>query len=225
MRAWKHVVLLAGILGICAGFAPMLEIKQGRIAVEFSARQLSFGLDKPHSYLERDLPRFAEKHLPSALRSARDDARLIAEVSRWAALAYAPAAVLALVGLIGVLRRRFGRVLGSAALLFGLGSIGAWIGLRYGIAYGLEQSDLKRTEISLLFGAHVLILVGIAGVVAGIGALARPDLGPRARAPGPPPPPPGPPPPGYGPPPGPPPGYGPPPAPFTPPVAGPSRGP
>jgi hypothetical protein len=220
MRAWKHVVLLAGILGVCAGFAPMFEVKQGKIAVELSARQLSFGLDKPHSYLERDLPRAAEKYLPSSLRGARDDARLIAEVSRWAALAYAPAALLALLGLIGVLSRRFGRVLGAGALLFGLGSIAAWIGLRYGIAYALEEADLRRTEVTLLFGAHTLLLVGIAGVIAGVGALARPDLGPRSRASRPLPPPPGPPPPGFGPPPGPPPGSGPPgPPPGLPPPA------
>ena len=178
MWAWKHLALLAGILGVCAIFAPMFEVQHGRVAVEFSARQLSFGLDRPHSLLERDLPRAADKYLPDALRDARDEGRLIARASRWAALAYAPAALLLVVGLLGVLRRRFGRALGVVALLLGLASIAAWIGLRFGIRFALDHSDLKRTEVSLLFGAHLLLVVGAAGVVAGIGAIARPDLGP-----------------------------------------------
>ena len=225
MWAWKHVALLAGILGVCAIFAPMLEVKQGRVAVELSANQLSFGFERSRSIIDRDLPRAAEKYLPDAIRGARDDGRLIAKASKWAVLAYAPAALLLLVGLIGVLRRRFGRALGVAALLFGLASIAAWIGLRFGMQIALAQADLKKTEVALRFGAHLLLVVGVAGVVAGIGAIARPDLGPRSRArPGPP----GPPPRGFTtlrgpgvPPPGPPPGFGPPsgPPPMMPPPA------
>jgi hypothetical protein len=204
MRAWKHVLLLVGILGTSGVFAPMLEVKQGRVAVEFSARQLSFGFEKQHSILERDLPRLAEKYLPGRLRSTRDDARLIAEASRWAALAYVPAAMLALLGLVGILRRRFGRVLGTFALLFGLGSIGAWLGLHFGIAIALQESGLQHTQISLMFGAHLLLVAGAAGAIVGLGALISPDRGPSPRRPMPPPPP-GPPPPGMPPPPMPPP--------------------
>lgn len=206
MWIWKHIALLAGILGVCAIFAPMLEVKQGRIAVEFSARQLSFGLETTRSRIERELPRVAEKYLPSSVREAREDARLIEKAARWAALAYAPAALLLVAGLVGVLRRRFGRVLGAFALLFGLGSIAAWIGLRYGLRFALDHSDLKKVEVALLFGAHLLLLVGVVGVVAGVGALVRPDRGPppvrRRTMPGFPPPPV--PPPGSPPPPGPP---------------------
>jgi hypothetical protein len=208
MWLWKHVVLLAGIIGVCAVFAPMLEVRKGRIPIEFSARQLSFGLERTHSIIERDLPRGAEKYLPSAVRETREDVRLVAKAARWAALAYAPAALMLLAGLVGVLRRRFGRALGAFALLLGLGAIAAWIGLRFGVRFALDHSDLKEVEVSLLFGAHLLLLVGVVGVVAGIGALVRPDRGPppvpRRTLQGFPPPP-GPP-PGFPPPSGPPPG-------------------
>src|SRR5690606_23226671 len=97
MRAWKHILLLIGALGVTGMFAPMLEVKQGRVAIEFSARQLSFGFEREHALLERELPRLpklAEKYLPGSVRSTHEDVRLVAEISRWAALAYAPAALL-----------------------------------------------------------------------------------------------------------------------------------
>lgn len=200
MTAWKHVLLLLGILGVSGFFAPMLEVKQGRVAIELSARRLSFGLDPEHSILERNLPPLAEQHLPASVRSTRDDARLIAEASRWSWISYVPAALMVLLGLAGIRRRRFGRVLGALALLAGLASIGGWLALYYGIPRALAEAALKRTQVSLLFGAHLLLLVGAAGMAAGIGALLRPDLGhrpPRATPPGPPP---GPPPPNFPPP-------------------------
>lgn len=214
------MLVLFGALGVLGMFAPMLELRQGRVVVELSASQLSFGFEKQHAILQRELPQFAEKladkYLPESVRSTRRDVRLISEAASWAALAYAPAALLALFGLIGILRRRFGRALGTLALLAGLASIATWLGLRFGIRFALAQSDLDKTQVTLMFGAHLLLVAGAAGVIAGIGALARPDLGRPRGGPGPlrpgptspgfppPPPPPGPPPPGFPPPAGPP---------------------
>jgi hypothetical protein len=225
MRAWKHIILLIGILGVTGAFAPMLVFKLGKTPIQFSARRLSFDFDRTYTAIERDLPRVPEKYLPRSVRSTREDVRLAAKVARWAAAAYVPAALLALLGLAGIFLGRFGRVLGALAVLFGLASIGAWIGLRVGIPLALEEAGLKRTSIELLFGAHLVLLAGVIGALIGIGALLWPDLGARgprppraggaARSPGLPPPP-GPPPPG------PPPGFPPPsmPPPVLPPPAG-----
>jgi hypothetical protein len=230
MKAWKHILLLIGALGVSGVFAPMLEVKHRDVAIELSASELSFGFKDKHARLEtgnarldRELARRGldrsqlEKYIPASVRSAQQDIRLVAEASRWAALAYAPAALLLLLGLVGILRRRFGRVLGALAVLCSLASIGAWLGLHLGIPIALEQSDLKHTQVALRFGAHLLLLAGIVGVLAGLGALIKPDLGrrpPRAAAS------PGSPPPGS--PPGPPPGFPPPPMPppALPPPAG-----
>ena len=215
MPLWKQVVLVAGILGVSGAFAPMLEIKQGRVAIELSARRLSFGFDREYNLVDHNLPRLAEKYLPSSIRSTRDDVRLVAQAARWAALAYVPAALMVLLGLSGLLRRRFGRLSGLLAVLCGLGSLGAWLGLHFGIPLALKEAELQHTDVSLLFGAHLLLLVGAAGVLAGLGALARPDPArPSSSAAHPPglSPPPGPPPPGFPPPPMPPPPAMPPPA-------------
>lgn len=213
MRAWKHILLLFGILGVTGAFAPMLEVridvKRRSVPIEFSARRLSFDFDRVYATIERELPRPAERYLPSSVRSAHKDLRLAAEVARWAAIAYVPVALLALLGLLGILLGRFGRVFGVMAVLVGFASIGAWLSLRTGIPIALKESGLQHMSIRLLFGAHLLLLVGAAGVLAGIGALVRPDR-PGSPRPGAPPrgdrlpPPPGPPPPG------PPPGFPPP---------------
>lgn len=215
MAVWKHVALLVGVLGVTGVFAPLLEVKQGRVAIELSARRLSFGADREYALVERELPKLAENLLPGSLRSTRDDIREVAHAARWAALAYLPAAALALLGLLGIRRRRFGRGAGLLAVLCGLASFGAWLALHHGIRAALPEAEVKHMEISLLFGAHLLLLVGAAGVVAGRGAVARPDLGPPARSAQPPayPPPPGPPGPPLGPPGPPPPGFPPPPIP------------
>jgi len=198
MTAWRYIVLSVGVLGVLGAFAPMLELKQGRVAIEFSARQLSFGLDREHALIRKDLPRLAEKYLPADLRSTRSDVRLVAEAARWSALAYIPAALLLLLGAAGMLLHRFGRVLGALAILFGLASFGTWLGLHHGIPLALKEADLKHVQLTLMFGAHLLLLAGAGALLAGIGALLRPDLGPRRRVaappPGAPPPPPFPPP-------------------------------
>jgi len=213
MRGWKHLLFLLAGFATLGVLAPMVNITQGRVAMEFSAYRLSFDLEREYALLDRQLPRAAEKHLPASFRSTRRDVRLISEAARWAALAYVPAALLTLLGFLGILRRRFGRVLGTFSLLLGLASIGTWLALHFGLQLALREAELRQTQVSLLFGAHLLLLAGAAGVLAGLGALIRPDLGRPSRPAHPPgsayppsfPPPPMPPPPG------PPPGFPPPP--------------
>jgi hypothetical protein len=180
MKVWKHIVFVAGIAAAFGFFVPLIEVQHKKIAVSLSARELSFGLEKTHKILDnklldRDLPKILEKRIPTDLREDRDDARLVAGISRYAALIYVPALLMVVVGLFGILKRRFGRVLGSLALVLGIASIGAWIGLRYGIAYGLEEADIPSLSIAMRFGAHMILLGGIVAVLSGLGALVKPE--------------------------------------------------
>ena len=176
MKPWKYLMIVAGLLGVAGVFLPLVEVRHGPIVLGFSAKQLSFGMDDARALLDTKIPRFAEKRLPADVRSAREDIRMIADASRGSALAFAPALAMAILGIVGYLLRRFGRVLGGCALLLGLSSIGAWVGLRYAIKYALEEIALKRTTVDLQAGAHVLLAIGALGILAGIGALARPDI-------------------------------------------------
>lgn len=184
-KAWKHIVFVAGVVGLVGLFVPLLEIRHGIVGVELSAKELTFGFKGTHALLQKELPAVIERRLPASIRSGRDDARLIAHASKHAALMYIPAALLLVLGLVGLSTKRpFGRGFGALALLFGLASIAAFIGLRVGLRYGLEEAMLKRTTVELLNGAFLLFVAGLGGTFAGIGALVKPELrahGQRSR--------------------------------------------
>ena len=179
-RAWKHIVFVAGVVGVIGLFVPLLEIRHDLVAVELTAKELTFGHEGAHALLNKRLPRILEDRIPAAIRSGRDDARLVAHASRHAALMYVPAALLLLLGLVGLATRRpFGRVHAALALVLGLAAIAAFVGLRYGVRYGVEELGIKRTTVTLLNGSFLLFIAGLGGAVAGVGALVKPE--PTAR--------------------------------------------
>jgi hypothetical protein len=197
MTAWRKLVLVAGVVGVIAIFMPLFALRQGPIALQLSARELSFGLSRTHQLLDRKLPASLEKRLPGLenrlspslrgkvddARGALDDARTVMDAARGAVLLFVPSALLVVLGVAGMKRRRFGRGLGAAALLCSLLSIAAFIALRAGLLYGLDEVGLKYLVVTFEIGAQLLLLVGIAGAIGGIGALVRPELGPELGSP------------------------------------------
>jgi hypothetical protein len=183
MKPWSLMLVAAGIAGVFGLFLPLVEVKHRAIVVSYSAKQLSFGMDNAHklldSYeaaqgvLDKRAPRLGKK-IPGDLRYGEQDARMVADASRGAALAFAPAAILLVLGAIGLVRKQLGRISGGLALLLGLSSIGAWIGLKMVLDYALEEVALKRTTVAMQIGAHMLLVIGALGAIAGIGALVKP---------------------------------------------------
>lgn len=179
-RPWRYVLLAAMVAAIFGAFLPMIDVKYGRITLGLTAMDLSFGMDKTRSLAEKELPKLpnlVEKRLRGA-RSNQEDLRLVLEASRWAALAFAPGILLGVLGAVGLVRKRVGRVIGVFALLLGLGSIIAWLGLRFGLAYAEQEADLGKVVVVLQVGSHLLLVVGGLGVLAGLGALLKPDRAP-----------------------------------------------
>ncbi|MEJ7603118.1 MAG: hypothetical protein WKG01_34845 [Kofleriaceae bacterium] len=175
-RPWKHIVFVAGVIGVFGLFVPLLEIRHDLVAVRLTAKELTFGLEGAHAMLNARLPKLVERRIPAAIRSGREDARMVAHASRYAALMYIPAGLLLVLGLAGLAtRRRFGRVHAALALVFGLAAITAFIGLRVGVQVGVEELGLKRTTVTLLNGAFLLVIAGLGGAVAGVGALVKPE--------------------------------------------------
>ncbi len=172
----RYIVLIAGIVGVLGMFQPLMSIGRGKLSIEISAYELSFGLSRTHEVFDTRLPLVAEMRLPADVRSTRDDIKMVIDAAKGAALAYIPAALLALIGVIAVARKKLGRVLGGAALLFALASVAAYLGLRYGIDYGKDEEPLlQRVQLQLQLGAHVLLAVGIGAGIAGLSSLLKPD--------------------------------------------------
>ncbi len=175
MKVAKHVLILLGLAGLVGVFMPLAELRKGPIGVTLSALDLSFGLEKTHATLDRKLPSFAERRLPGVVRDTRDDVKMVADYLEWAVLVFAPSAVLALIGVIAVRRKRLGRVLAGASLVCGVAALGAWIGMHYAIDYALVEADVKGATIELMSGAHMLLIGAAAGIGVGLAALIRPE--------------------------------------------------
>jgi hypothetical protein len=172
----RYIVLIAGILGVLGMFQPLMKIGRYKLRAELSAYELSFGLSRTHKALDTKLPLIVELKLPPDVREARDDIKTIMDASKNAALAYIPAAVLLLIGAYATWRKRLNRPLAALCILFGLASAAAYIGLKYGIAYGEEEEPiLKRVSIELLIGAKILLAGGLAAAIAGLAALVKPN--------------------------------------------------
>lgn len=189
MKVAKHVLILLGLVGVLGVIMPFAEVRKGIAAVQLSAKDLSFGLEKTHAALDRKLPKLVEKRLGSTVTDTRDELKLVADGLKYAALVFLPAALLVVIGIIAVLRKRLGRVLAGTALFFGLVTLAAYIGLHYGIAYALDEADVNGMTIELRTGAHMLILTAVTGIGVGLAGLIKPEPLPGAlamRAPSPP---------------------------------------
>jgi len=183
VRPWKHVLVLVGALGVIGAFLPLIEVQRSGVTFAFSARELSFGMERAHKLIDRQLPALVEAHIPTSVREARSDIRTVAEATRFAmALFIFPALILGL-GILGLYRGRVGRAIGAAAVVLGLACVVSWLVLRYGIDYGLAEAELKRTKVVLQVGADILFAGGLAAMFVGIGAIVRPDPPRRTKPP------------------------------------------
>jgi hypothetical protein len=174
--ASRYLFVLAGILGVLALFQPMIGIGRGPLRAELSAYDLSFGLKKTRFALNAKIPAFAAKKIPPDVLSTRDDMALIALASRGAAGLYLPAALLLVLGAIALKMKRTPKGIAIASGVLGLLSIGAWVGIREAVFYGIEEEPaLERLHFGPEFGAHVLLVIGIIAVLGAIAAFRKVD--------------------------------------------------
>jgi hypothetical protein len=163
----RYVFLIAGLLGLLAMFQPLVALGRGPLKVKTSAYELSFGLDRVHKVLDRKLPGFAQKRISADVLQTREDIKLVADASRVAALAYAPAILILLLGAFAVWRKRTHLAVALLAIPLALASIAAWLGARYGVAYGREEEPaLARLHFELQWAAHVLLVTGALALLA-----------------------------------------------------------
>jgi hypothetical protein len=173
MRLWKVMVLLAGVAGIIGFFTPLVDYRSsdGRITGDASAFQIARNADNVG-----DVTAQAEQ-----LGLSRDDARRLAKalhdglnIYRGGIIAFfAPAALLALLGVLSLLRDRMGRLAGFLSILFGAACCAVFS------RFWLADQASHDMNASLGLGLYLLLGAGLSGVLAGFGALVAPDRGPR----------------------------------------------
>jgi hypothetical protein len=164
MKASKFIVLVGGILGILAFFLPMVSVTRGGHTATVSAFQIVKGLDAVQDEIQKDSVRTQAASIgeSGSLDKADKD---IGAIKGIVMAVFAPALLLALMGAAGVARKKFGRVAGTFSLLAGLAGLG--------IAALLKSAAEGDSGI----GITLLLVTGLAGLVGGIIALAKPDRG------------------------------------------------
>jgi hypothetical protein len=181
VKAAKHILFVAGVVGLIGMFVPLVSLGKGLAHVEVTAKELSFGLTRVHALIDKDIPVLVAQRLPKDVLSGRDDVRTVLKALRGAAAAFLPALAILLLGVSGMWRGRFSRRLAIVALVCGVASIGAFLGLRYGIDYGQnEEPLLERVDLTIEVGAYLLVVAGLGGILGGALAAWKPER-PRPR--------------------------------------------
>ena len=184
MKAAKHILFVAGLIGLIGMFVPLVSLGKNLTHVEVSAKELSFGLTRVHKLLDKEIPIAIARRLPKDVLEGKEDVRTVLKALRGAAAAYIPALAILLLGVSGMWRGRFSRRLAALGVLCGIASIVAYFAVIYGIDYGEnEEPLLKRVALTVEVGAYLLIVAGIGGIIGGALGLWKPELPKRRVAP------------------------------------------
>ncbi len=163
MKASKLIVLVGGILGIIAFFLPMVSVTRENQTVKVSALQVVQGIDAVKGEISKTDVSAASMEDKTNLAKADTD---LSSIKGIVLAIFAPALLLALIGGLGVMRKKFGR--GAGTLSFLLGAVGLGIGA---ILKSAAEGD---SGIALT----LLLVTGAAGLVGGLMALIKPERAP-----------------------------------------------
>lgn len=170
MKIWKVLVLLAGIVGIAGFFLPFVKYTSPDRSVHgsISAYQIVAGIKDPKDIVDGDLPKLDKSQVTILVKQFNEG---LAEFKTAMLAFFAPALLLGVLGALTIMRGRMGRLAAIFALLLGAANAGVFF-LFYSVA-----KDSGRTDATLGLGLTALLVAGIGGAVAGLGALFAPDEG------------------------------------------------
>jgi len=169
---WKFLIVLAGAAGIAGFFMPFIEVTHTtyQVHAKISALQLVRGAENFVDLAEQNLDKL---HVPraEAERFFREVGDRVDAFRGVVIGLYVPAALLALIGLVGIVRGKLGRLAGLLSLVLGLASAGIWLAFLF---VSRQERDPHFTA-AMGLGLHMLLVAGVGGVLAGLGALVSPD--------------------------------------------------
>jgi hypothetical protein len=175
MKAWKYVILVGGLAGLLGFFLPFARGHDERLKIDrgVSAYELAKGLNKKEFVEEAKQLKVNEA---DAERAATELEEGLKDARAFAVIAYIPGALLALIGVFGVVMGRCGRLTGLFALVCGVASAGIWALLETAAGKASEAHTGTAT-VTLAMGTHMLLIAGLCGALAGFGAVLAPDKG------------------------------------------------
>jgi len=172
VKAAKFMVLVAGLMGLVAFFLPLFSVDVSGKSFSVSAFQAVRGVEAVKAHLESEAGAQIRQD-PQAQKSIDDLDEILTKVKSYLFIMYAPAALLVLLGIIGVVKQKFGRGFGILALLLGLVTFGFWALLFF--AAGEAKKEQAEAAFGLGLGVHLLLGTGILGFLGGVTNTVKPD--------------------------------------------------
>ena len=173
MKAWKYMILVGGLAGVIGFFLPLFHAvhQPSKFELGLSGFEIAHGVDKKAVVDEVKRLGGTHENGEQFVKELNDG---LATAGAAVIIFFTPAAVLAVLGIFGLLLKRFGRLAGLVSFLLGGVSAGIW-GVLFSSAG--KVADTNGAKIGLAIGSHTLLIAGICGVLAGFGALVAPDRG------------------------------------------------
>lgn len=172
VRAAKFMVLAGGLMGLVAFFLPLFSVAAGGKSFTVSAFQAVRGVEAVKAHIESEAGEKVQAD-PEAQRAMSDLDDVLTKVKSYLYIMYAPAALLVLLGLIGVVKQKFGRGFAILSLLLGLVALGFWALLYF--AAGEAKKEQAEAAFGLGLGVHLLLGTGILGFLGGAINTVKPD--------------------------------------------------
>jgi hypothetical protein len=175
MKFSKFAVLLAGLVGIAAFFLPLIAVKNSGVEGALSAFQIVTGVDSAKEIVDNALAESAQAYVDKAnIAEASSAAKSALNEVKGVTLAlFAPAVLLAILGIVGLIRQQFGRLAGTGSVLLGLLGLAVWAVLNQ--AANDAAVDITAGESVKGIGMHLLLGTGALGFLGGLLALIKPD--------------------------------------------------
>jgi hypothetical protein len=149
MKLAKLVVLLGGVIGVLAFFVPLANVTVNKTEISVSGYDLFTGMSALEAMADKS-------NAPEETKQGAVET--LSEIKGIILVCFLPGALLALVGLVAVARRRFGRLGGVGAIALGVIAFLVFMALSRGAA---EAEDGTAGAAVYLIAASGLL--GIAG--------------------------------------------------------------
>ncbi len=175
IKATKYVILSAGLIGLISFFMPLISVSKAGIAGKLSAYRIVKGISSAQDVVGKAGNKL--KH--------RDDKAAVAEANKALGAikgivmgVFFPAFMVFIFGLVGTLKKSFGRGLAIPTFIFGLLGLGISGLLTAAASSGGGESVAGA-------GMYMLLLASITATVGGLVAIIKPDRKelPQAQAP------------------------------------------
>lgn len=153
MKVAKLIVLLGGLLGVLGFFVPLATVRDQSTELSLSGYQLFSGMTELEDVANR--------------ANASKDLETLGEIKGIILVCFLPGALLAVVGLVGVARRQFGRPSALVAIALGVLSFLVFMAMQRGAAEA--QHGTAGPAV------YLLAACGLLGIAGGSLAVVNPD--------------------------------------------------